>query len=119
MHTSYFGNIKKLPSGKAIAICQGIPNWFHGKRYPALAPSWAMIKLKEAAEYERQYAAQLSGLDPQKVYDSLEWMVNGDAILLCWEKPGEPCHRRLVALWLEKALGIEVPEYERLQPELL
>jgi hypothetical protein len=31
--------------------------------------------------------------------------------LLCWEAPGKFCHRRLVAAWLEDALGIDVPEY--------
>jgi uncharacterized protein (DUF488 family) len=48
----------------------------------------------------------LSKLDPQKVFSDL----GQDAILLCWEKPGEDCHRRLVAEWLEGLLGIKVPE---------
>lgn len=34
-----------------------------------------------------------------------------NALLLCWEKPGDACHRRFVAEWLEAALGIEIPEY--------
>lgn len=29
---------------------------------------------------------------------------------VCWEAPGEFCHRRLVAAWLETALGVTVPE---------
>ncbi len=33
-----------------------------------------------------------------------------DAILLCWESPGEDCHRRLIAAWLESHLKIKVPE---------
>jgi hypothetical protein len=31
--------------------------------------------------------------------------------MLCWEKPGEGCHRRICAEWLETALGIVVPEF--------
>jgi len=29
----------------------------------------------------------------------------------CWEKPGEDCHRRLVAEWLEKHLSTKIPEF--------
>jgi uncharacterized protein (DUF488 family) len=49
----------------------------------------------------------LGKLDPAKVLDDL----GGGAILMCWEKPGEDCHRRLVAEWLEKHLSIKVPEF--------
>jgi hypothetical protein len=34
-----------------------------------------------------------------------------NAVLLCWEKPRDACHRRLVAEWFEHRLGIEVPEF--------
>jgi hypothetical protein len=33
-----------------------------------------------------------------------------DAIMLCWEAPGEYCHRRQAVGWLETELGIVVPE---------
>ena len=80
MHTSYFGNIKNLPKGKTIAICQGIPGWYKGQRCLELAPSWTMIKLKEAAEYDRQYADILSKLTPGRTYETLEAMVGGPMI---------------------------------------
>jgi uncharacterized protein (DUF488 family) len=50
----------------------------------------------------------LDKLDPQKVFDDL----GEDAILLCWEAPCQFCHRRLVAEWLEKHLGVNVPELQ-------
>jgi hypothetical protein len=46
-------------------------------------------------------------LNPVRVADELEGKV-----LLCWELPGQFCHRRLVAEWLEKNLLIEVPELD-------
>lgn len=49
----------------------------------------------------------LDSLDPAKVLQDL----GEDAILLCREKAGEFCHRRLVTAWLEESLGIEVPEW--------
>ena len=73
------------------------------------APSRALIRLAKLseAEYTRRYNEEvLSKLDAEEVYDEQ----GKDAILLCWEIPGTFCHRRLVAGWLEEALGISVPE---------
>ncbi len=109
--TSYFGNIKNLPEdSNLISIARGTPGWFKGKRYLPLAPSWELIKNTEIPEpYTTGYYEQvLNKLDPGKVLEEL----GENAILLCWEKPGDFCHRRLVAEWLESTLKIEVPEFE-------
>ena len=60
------------------------------------------------ATYRVEYQKILDKLDPQKVFDDL----GEDAILLCWEAPGKFYHRRLVAEWLEKHLGVTVPELQ-------
>jgi len=108
MKTSYFSSKLWQWHGKnAVAISQGIPEWYKGRVYKDLAPSWNLVKIKDAEEYTRRYKEEvLNRLDPKKVYKDL----GDDAILLCWEKPGEFCHRRLVAEWLEETLGIKVPE---------
>jgi hypothetical protein len=49
----------------------------------------------------------LSKLDPKQVAAELD-----GCILLCYEKDSTFCHRRIVAEWLEAALGIKVPEME-------
>jgi len=64
-----------------------------------------MMTMDEAS-YREAYQKILDGLDPQEVFEDLR----EDAILLCWEAPGKFCHRRLVAEWLEKSLGVKVPE---------
>jgi Protein of unknown function, DUF488 len=69
-------------------------------------------------EYERLYNLEILGqLDPQEVLDQLIELGGGaEPILLCWEKPpfsvNNWCHRRMVADWFEKKLGISVPEYD-------
>ncbi len=91
----------------AVAISQGVPKWYKGKVYKKLAPSWALVKIEDEKEYVRRYKYEvLDRLDPAQVLKEL----GEDAVLLCWEKPGEFCHRRIVAEWLEGELGIEVPE---------
>lgn len=110
MFTSNFSTVKKLPQNLSpISIARGTPKWFNGKSYMALAPTWEMIKRMTWSQYNDAYNNILSKLDPKKVFDDL----GENAVLLCWETiPGKvPCHRRLVAEWLETALGIEIPEW--------
>lgn len=110
MYTSYFGLMNRHPelASKVVAISRGVGKWYEGRRYLDLAPSWGLVNLRDHEVYEREYRRQvLDRLDPAKVIQDL----GEDAILLCWEKPGEFCHRRIVAAWLEENLGIEVPEW--------
>jgi hypothetical protein len=112
--TSYFANRKAVADPHAVAISRGVPKWFKGRVYDPLRPSWQLVEgAKSGAiphdEYEHRYRAEiLALLEPATVRREL----GDDAILLCWERPGEPCHRRMVARWLEDALGSEVPELE-------
>ncbi len=103
MLTSNFSRSARHPH--AVAISVGVPPWYHGRRYMPLAPDRAWLRLPEA-EYRPLYAARLAGLDAHEVVANL----GEDAVLLCWESPGEFCHRRLVAEWLERETGIVVPE---------
>ena len=104
--TSYFGNLKAIPSGlEPISIARGAPRNYKGRRFYDLAPTWAMLKLPRS-EYDRQYDAILDRLNAHEVVEQL----GESAVLLCWEKPGFWCHRRRVAEWLELELEITVPE---------
>jgi hypothetical protein len=91
---------------RLVSIAIFAPWACQGRRYPALAPRREMLKLDEA-NYRVEYQKILDNLDPRKVFEDL----GQDAILLCWEAPGEFCHRRLVAEWLEAHLGVTVPEF--------
>jgi hypothetical protein len=70
-----------------------------------------MLKM-EANAFDAAYRAQLEALDPRRVYSDLVALAGPDALLLCHERPGLPCHRLMVARWLEAELGIEVPELD-------
>lgn len=109
MNTSYFGKSSGHP--RAVSISGKAPEDFHGREYKQLAPKyWFFKKYKldgDAEFYTAQYQAEvLDLLDPKEVLRDL----GEDAVLLCYEKPGQFCHRRLVAEWLEEKLGIEVKE---------
>ncbi|MBR0074265.1 MAG: hypothetical protein IJP96_00740 [Synergistaceae bacterium] len=110
IYTSYYSNrnLKKIDGSlRLVGISQGIPKWYHGEVFKKLAPTWAMVKMTNEDDYTALYKSQiLSGLDPIEIAKLLD-----NSILLCWEKPGDFCHRRLVAKWLEEATGQEVPEW--------
>lgn len=113
MKTSYFGNIKKLQAEgctNLVAISQGIPRWNvkQVRDFKALAPSWDLVHEKNEDVYTERYINEvLSKLDAKTIYNQL----GEDAVLLCWEKPGEFCHRLIVAEWFERELGIKVSEF--------
>jgi uncharacterized protein (DUF488 family) len=108
MNTSYFSKYK---GDNGISIAAKCPFWFKGKEYKKLAPKyWFFKKYKEDGDeefYTKQYYKEvLNNLDAKVVYNEL----GKNSVLLCWEKTGKFCHRRLVAEWLEKELGIEIKE---------
>ncbi len=105
MKTSYFTS-KKWHGMNAVAISQGVPEWYKGRVYKVLAPPWWLVKEKDFEKYKREYWKILSRLDPEDVYREL----GEDAVLLCWEKDPTNCHRRIVAEWFKETLGIDVPE---------
>jgi hypothetical protein len=113
VYTSYFANLRHLDASKCVSIALYTPRWARKiQRYPTLAPSERVFQGYKCGnlsweDYKTIYIGQLYFLDPRTVALDL----GDDAILLCYEKPGEHCHRRLVADWLEMELGIQVPEW--------
>jgi len=94
---------------QAVAISRGVPRGWQGRRCKALAPPRDLIKIMKPERFIPLYRAQvLDKLDARHVLRDLG---GDDFVLLCWEPPGEFCHRRVAAAWLEKELGVKVPEF--------
>ncbi len=101
--TSYYGNPAVKEMGvlgiRLVSISRSTPNNIQCKHYAALKPSWDLINHWRANHdegyYRQAYGAILDKLDPRTVYEDLN-----KSVLLCYERPGEFCHRRLVAEWL-------------------
>lgn len=115
MKTSYFGNKTAAADPRAISIARWPPRWWGSRpRYISLAPSADLLKRSKAGLPWEEYVAEykrdaLNKLNPMRFYAGLVALYR-DPILMCWEVPGENCHRRLVAEWLETSLNIKVPE---------
>jgi hypothetical protein len=107
MYTSYFAKYK----GKdGISIALSSPKWFSCPSYPDLFPYWEIINKYKSDSNENYYTDRyilnvLDKLDPEKVLYDLKGKV-----MLCWEKSGTFCHRRIVANWIQTNTGMYVPE---------
>lgn len=117
MYTGYFAKIKTYEKAGLIpiAICGGIPKWYKGLWYKKLAPKWSFFnEWKNGAEHkgDNDYYIHhfnnevLDKLSILQVIEDLQKIANtkdtDKIILLCYEKPGDFCHRHLVADWLTK-----------------
>ena len=97
----------------AVSIAAYSKAGYKGIEYKELAPPyWLVKKYKndwDWTAYKKIYQREiLDKLDPYQVFADL----GANAILLCYEEPGHPCHRRLVAEWLGLHLGVAINEYE-------
>ena len=116
IYTTYFSNIRNLPSGVIpIAIC-GKPDWWEGFKYWPLAPKRSFfLEWKKTGDndyyIEHYYDEVLNKLDPHKVVEHLYEITRGkDVALVCYEAPDKFCHRHLVAEWLSNN-GYQIEEY--------
>lgn len=133
IYTTYFAQLKNLPDNIIpISICGKAPDWYKGIQYKKLAPKWAFFqqwKINHDNNYyiehfESEVLQQLNASDvitelqvrlPENIKFNLDTPLfkNKDwhVALVCYEKPGDFCHRHLVADWLCKN-GIECKEWE-------
>ena len=113
MYTGYYSQLKKyLADGLyPVSIAGKCPDWYHGAQYKKLAPKWSFFSEWKNGSHKGDndyytknfYELVLNELDPAQVIKELEGFtgVSSDKIiLLCYEKPGDFCHRHLVADWL-------------------
>jgi hypothetical protein len=115
MNTSYYFSPKIKPEQNLIRISGSYPKnitWLEntGIYYP-LCPPWDLVKnFRDGKINQEQYIEVyhniLYSLNAIQVYGELK----DNAILLCWEKPGKFCHRRLVSEWFKQQLYIDVTE---------
>jgi len=122
IYTTYFGKLKSLPKNIIpISICTKAPDWYKGLQYKKLAPKYDFF-MKWKENHDNEYYTKcfneqvLSNLSPQQVFvDLIELTPTSltfpTIALVCYEKPGDFCHRHLVAKWLNEN-GYACKEWE-------
>lgn len=122
IYTSYFGNMKKLDKAgiKPIGIAISPPKFFRGPTIYQAAPTRDMLSksLSEERYIQRYKEEILSKLNLREFFDTIKNLSCGkDVALCCYEKPGDLCHRKLLADFIKDKTGIEVVEYGYVPPK--
>jgi hypothetical protein len=123
IYTGYFAKLKTYENAGLIpvSIAGKAPNFYKGVQYKGLAPRWEMFNdWKKGKIDDMQYTSiflqHLETLDKEAVRRALE-NFGENVILLCYEKPGDFCHRHIVADWLESNFGWRVDEYDQIKQD--
>lgn len=110
-HTASFFD-KRHHRGQCFSIAFSQPKGFHHKILKALVPPVKLLSAFRAGrideeEYKKRYQRLvLDKTSPLVLIQTILMRSPGgvadNVTLLCWEKAGNFCHRRLVYDWLEK-----------------
>lgn len=136
IYTTYFAKLRNLPENiTPVSICGKAPSWYSGKQYKILAPKYGFF-MEWKRTHDNEYYIQhfnsevLAGLKFALVLNDLQLKLPTDIrakmdspvwfnkeyhiALVCYEKPGDFCHRHIVSEWLRNH-GIDCHEWnERL-----
>lgn len=117
VYTSYFGMKAKIEEEGILPVSIALwkPKWYEGLEYKKIAPKAFMLRGGyDQDEYIKFYEMHvLNKLNIDEVLEDLERLGDGkDIALLCYEKPGDFCHRHLFAEWLLEQTGWEVQEFK-------
>lgn len=110
IYTSYFANIKKLNGQgiEPISIALFPPKWYEGKELKALAPDVTFFEgykehLITEERFKKFYQYKIEKIGKNRILEMINEIADGDVALLCFERPGEMCHRHILGNYL----GIE------------
>lgn len=117
IYTTYWSKVKRLPSSiKPIGISMFPPKGTSAEKLIELAPSADLLKAAKSGiitkdEYSAVFKEQLKLLCANDIVNSIRSIAGtGDAAIVCYEKPGDFCHRHLVADWLKEELSMTLSE---------
>lgn len=113
--TSYFGNVRALKKYGIIpiSIARYSPRNWDGNRLSWLAPTSFMLSDECTREkYIEMYQSICKKVNIELLIRQLSAIGDGkDVALLCYERPGQFCHRHMLAEYLTEH-GIPVKEFK-------
>lgn len=115
IYTSYYANGKGFNNFIKMSISLSIPARFAvDYQIREFMPTWELLndyktrKIDEA-EYYKKYIALLNSRNLEPIVKGLQ-NLDKDVVLLCWEKPGNFCHRHLLAKYLNDKFKLGITE---------
>ena len=116
--TGYYAKLKEYENAglQPLSIAGKAPDFYKGPQFKSLAPEYKMFMDWKKGKidnmgYTSIFLEHLNTLDKEAIRRMLT-SFDKDVILLCYEKPGDFCHRHIVADWLESNFGWKIDEYD-------
>jgi hypothetical protein len=112
IYTGYYGGLSHIVGDITKVQVSNLAPVPVDIRFEKAIPDWAFIVkpykdgLITKEEYEERYTLQLDKFR-ENILGVTEYFnsTGKDYILLCYEKPGDFCHRHILADYINKALG--------------
>ena len=121
IYTSYLGNIKRLKEAGVMPVCisKWKPKFYQGAAMSSVAPTRYMLSDEcSTEEYIKLYEGILTRLGANIIYNEIKSISKGnDVALICYEKPGDFCHRHLLSDFLNRNLGLDISEFVSAEPK--
>lgn len=119
--TGYFAQHKRYNKAgyTLIGVVRFVPKWFTGLNLAELSPSIdLLIDYKQGVvswnEFESSYFKYLND-NKDKIESSLKTIKDSNTdkvVLCCFEKSNEPCHRHILASFLNQNYRLDISEFE-------
>lgn len=116
IYTGYFAQMSKYQELglTSVSIARYSPKWFTGYCLKDLAPSDSLLRGYKDGQisiegYKKQYLQQLERVRWTDVLNRLEKIAPDGAVLCCYEKPSDFCHRHILSEYMRES-GYEVME---------
>lgn len=119
IYTSNFASAHRFDPARycLVSISRFAPKGWEGFQVRTLAPSACLLRefksgAIDEAGYTDRYMAYLDGIGVRSDFKVMAlWAQGRDIVLLCYEKPGAFCHRRLLAQWVLENYGYDIKEF--------
>lgn len=116
IYTGYFAKVKSYQElgFTPVSIARYSPNWFTGYSLKDLAPSERLLRLYKdkkigVEDYRSIYLDQLETVKWSRVLQRLEEIAPSGAVLCCYEKLNDFCHRHILSEYMRES-GYDVKE---------
>lgn len=116
IYTSYYARARYIKDAVLIQVSNSAPMNVDYTIRPAI-PAWAIVsahKNKQITdkEYTERYLADTNFAAVKAKLDAIQAAnQDKDIILLCYEKPGNFCHRHILAEKLNEDYGLNIKEW--------
>lgn len=119
IYTSNFASAKRFDPARycLVSISRFSPQGWDGLAAPAFAPSASLLQSYKQGEcseaaYRMRYCLMLDSINVRNVFAFIARYAKGrDIVLLCYEKAGAFCHRRILAQWVLDNYGYDIKEF--------